>query len=54
MIRPAYALPYADTRDLDAAALAAKLARGEAVVFGHSLIDRYVPTFLATYAVKPG
>jgi SAM-dependent methyltransferase len=82
VIRPAYALPYADTRDLDAAALAAKLARGEAVVFGHSLadqiggqleagfllagfhedhqpnprflIDRYVPTFLATYAVKPG
>ena len=82
VIRPAYPLPYADTRDLDAAALAAKLARGEAVVFGHSLadqiggqleagfllagfhedhqpnprflIDRYVPTFLATYAVKPG
>lgn len=66
---------------LGAAALDAKRARGEALVFGHSLrdqiggqldagfllagfhedlqprprflIDRYVPTFLATRAVKP-
>lgn len=81
VIRPRYVLPYADTRDLDAEALNAKLARGEAVVFGHSLadqiggqlsagfvlagfhedtqphprflIDRYVPTFLATRALKP-
>ncbi|MGH8819004.1 MAG: class I SAM-dependent methyltransferase [Achromobacter pestifer] len=81
VIRPVHPLPYADTRDLDPTALQAKLARGEAVVFGHSLadqiggqleagfllagfhedhaptprflIDRYVPTFLATYAVKP-
>lgn len=81
LIRPVHALPYADTRALDAAALDAKRARGEALVFGHSLrdqiggqldagfllagfhedlqpqprflIDRYVPTFLATRAVKP-
>lgn len=81
VIRPAYPLPYADLKDLDAQALDAKLARGEAVVFGHSLsdqiggqleagfllagfhedhqpnprflIDKFVPTFLATHALKP-
>lgn len=82
LIRPRYRLPYADVRDLDPAALEAKLARGEAVVFGHSLadqiggqteagfllagfqeafqphprflVDRYMPTFLGTLALKPG
>ena len=81
LIRPAHALPYADTRHLDAEALDAKRARGEALVFGHTLqdqiggqldagfllagfhearqprprfvIDGYLPTFLATWAVKP-
>ena len=81
LIRPVYALPYADITALDAAALQAKRDRGEALVFGHSLqdqiggqldagfllagfhedrqprprfvIDGYVPTFLATRAVKP-
>lgn len=80
LIRPVYALPYADITALDAAALQAKRDRGEALVFGHSLqdqiggqldagfllagfhedrqprprfvIDGYVPTFLATRAVK--
>ena len=81
LIRPAHALPYADIDALAPAALDAKRARGEALVFGHSLqdqiggqldagfvlagfhedrqprprflIDRYLPTFLATRAVKP-
>lgn len=81
LIRPLHALPYADVDALDPAALAAKRARGEALVFGHTLqdqiggqidagfvlagfhedrqprprflIDRYLPTFLATRAVKP-
>lgn len=81
LIRPAHPLPYADTRHLDPATLEAKRARGEALVFGHTLqdqiggqldagfllagfhevrqprprfvIDGYLPTFLATRAVKP-
>lgn len=80
LIRPLHALPYADVDALDPAALTAKRARGEALVFGHTLqdqiggqldagfvlagfhedrqprprfvIDRYLPTFLATRAVK--
>ncbi|WP_206244482.1 class I SAM-dependent methyltransferase [Novosphingobium terrae] len=81
LIRPAYAMPYADMRDLPPEALEAKLSSGEALVFGHSLtdliagqieagfqiagfqedhaptprflIDRYLPTFIATLARKP-
>lgn len=30
-------LPYSDVADLDAAALAARMDRGEALVFGHGL-----------------
>ncbi|WP_068085130.1 class I SAM-dependent methyltransferase [Novosphingobium rosa] len=80
LIRPLYAIPYADTVDLEPTALAAKVERGEALVFGHSLtdliagqidvgfqiagfqedqaltprflIDRYIPTFIATLALK--
>jgi SAM-dependent methyltransferase len=80
LIRPCFPLPYADPRDLAPEALADKVARGEALVFGHSLadqiagqieagfllmgfqedaqpaprfvIDRYLPTFIATCAVK--
>jgi SAM-dependent methyltransferase len=81
LIRPRFKLPYSDVRDLSPDELAAKQARGDALVFGHSLdeqiggqleagfllkgfyedeqpqprflIDRFLPTFLATYAVKP-
>ncbi len=81
LIRPRFKLPYSDVRDLSSDELAAKQARGDALVFGHSLaeqiggqleagfllkgfyedeqpqprflIDRYLPTFLATYAIKP-
>ncbi|UTH74487.1 class I SAM-dependent methyltransferase [Chromobacterium sp. IIBBL 290-4] len=82
LIKPRFAIPYSDLRDLPAEERAAKLARGEALVFGHSLadliggqtaagllirdyleecqprprflIDRYLPTFIATWAVKAG
>ena len=37
---PRYRLPYADTRDLSADQRDAKIARGEALVFGHSLSDQ--------------
>ena len=37
LIRPRYVLPYSDVADLDAAALAARMDRGEALVFGHGL-----------------
>ncbi|MBV8618658.1 MAG: class I SAM-dependent methyltransferase [Curvibacter sp.] len=40
LIRPMYRLPYADIRDLEAGALADKRARGEALVFGHSLEEQ--------------
>lgn len=81
LIRPLHGVPYADIDALDPVTLNAKRARGEALVFGHSLqdqiggqldagfvltgfhedcqprprflIDRYLPTFLATRAVKP-
>lgn len=81
LIRPCYPIPYADIRDLPPDDLAAKLDRGDAVTFGHSLtdliagqidagfliagfredaqptprfvIDRVLPTFLSTLAVKP-
>ncbi|QKH33495.1 class I SAM-dependent methyltransferase [Achromobacter pestifer] len=81
LIRPRFTLPYSDVRDLTPMELSDKRARGDALVFGHSLgeqiggqleagfllkgfyedeqpqprflIDRYLPTFLATYAVKP-
>ena len=81
LIRPRFAIPYADAADLPPAELAAKRAGGEALVFGHSLadliggqaaagfliagfhedwqprprflIDRYLPTFIATWALKP-
>lgn len=80
LLRPRYALPYSDLKDLDQAALDDKHARGEAIVFGHTLtdliggqltagfsidgfyedeqpnprflVDRFMPTFLATRAVK--
>ncbi|MBX9298527.1 class I SAM-dependent methyltransferase [Chromobacterium piscinae] len=81
LIRPRFAIPYADPAHLSEAELAAKRTRGEALVFGHSLaeliggqvaagfliagfhedwqprprflIDRYLPTFIATRALKP-
>ncbi|MFC5473644.1 class I SAM-dependent methyltransferase [Paraherbaspirillum soli] len=81
MIRPCYKIPYSDLDDMPEAALQQKLARGEALVFGHSLadqigaqldagllmsgyyedfqpnprfvIDRFLPTFIATCAIKP-
>jgi SAM-dependent methyltransferase len=81
VIRPMFAMPYADTKDLEPDSLAAKIAAQEALVFGHSLtdliagqieagfhvagfqedfaptprflIDRYLPTFIATLAIKP-
>lgn len=40
LVRPRYRLPYADTRDLSADQCDAKIARGEALVFGHSLSDQ--------------
>lgn len=80
LIRPRYSIPYADKDDLDAGDLRAKIGRGEAMVFGHSLsdqiggqteagfcltgflehhqpvprflIDRFLPTFIATLAMK--
>ncbi|WP_312361751.1 class I SAM-dependent methyltransferase [Ensifer sp.] len=80
LIRPAYALPFVEAEHLAAEALQAKIERGEALVFGHSLaaqingqlragfvhvgfhedwqpvprflIDRYLPTFIATCAIK--
>ncbi|QDD88427.1 SAM-dependent methyltransferase [Pseudomonas oryzihabitans] len=80
LIRPICKVPYADTRDLDADQLDAKIMRGEALVFGHGLtdqiggqtesgfriagfaearapvprfvIDRFLPTFIATLALK--
>ncbi|AWH35725.1 class I SAM-dependent methyltransferase [Stenotrophomonas sp. ZAC14D1_NAIMI4_6] len=82
LIRPRYAIPYSDLEDLPAEEREAKLARGEALTFGHSLgdliggqldagfvverfmedwqprprflIDRYLPTFLATRARRIG
>ncbi|NIF32057.1 class I SAM-dependent methyltransferase [Enterobacter sp. Cy-643] len=82
VIRPRFSLPYSDVDDLTPEELAAKRARGEAVVFGHSLdeqiggqleagflltgfyedkqpnprflIDRFMPTFIATCAIKQG
>jgi len=80
LIRPIFPIPYSDTHDMEPEDLAAKIAAGEAVVFGHSLtdliagqieagfhiagfqedhapqarflIDRYLPTFIATLAIK--
>lgn len=80
LIRPVYALPFAEAEHLAADAVQAKIGRGEALVFGHSLaaqidgqlqagfvlagfhedwqpsprflIDRFVPTFIATCAIK--
>ncbi|SNT82294.1 class I SAM-dependent methyltransferase [Stenotrophomonas sp. CC120222-04] len=82
LIRPQYAIPYSDLEDLPSAEREAKLARGDALTFGHSLteliggqldagfiidrfmedwqaqprflIDRYLPTFLATRARRIG
>lgn len=82
LIRPVFRIPYADVRDLEAERLDAKLARNEALVFGHSLsdqiggqieagfciggfledrqpaprflIDKFIPTFIATLAMKVG
>lgn len=39
LIRPCHRIPYADSRDLAPEALAAKKARGEALVHGHSLAE---------------
>jgi hypothetical protein len=80
LIRPSFAVPYSDVRDLEPEALAQKRSAGEALVFGHSLsdqiggqleagfvlkgfyedrqpkprfvIDNFLPTFLATFAIK--
>ncbi|PSK95234.1 class I SAM-dependent methyltransferase [Taibaiella chishuiensis] len=80
LIHPKYKIPYADMTDLDPDQLERKIARGEALVFGHSLtdlvggqlaagflvagfledeqpqprflVDQYLPTFLATRAIK--
>jgi len=82
LIRPMFQIPYADVKDLAPEVLEAKLARGEALVSGHSLsdqiggqieagfhiagfledrqpaprflIDRFMPTFIATLAIKAG
>lgn len=40
LIRPLYKLPYADTQDMESDQLEAKIRRGEALVFGHSLADQ--------------
>lgn len=81
LIRPIHTVPYADTQHLETDQLDAKVGRGEALVFGHSLtdqiggqtdagfrivgfaearaptprfiIDRFLPTFIATLALKP-
>lgn len=39
VIRPKYHLPYADIVDLDKEEIEAKIAKGEALVFGHTLSD---------------
>lgn len=39
LLRPAYRLPYADTRQFDPVRLAKKQSQGEALVVGHSLTD---------------
>lgn len=80
LIRPAYMLPFVEAEHLAADAVRAKIDKGEALVFGHSLaaqidgqlragfvlagfhedrqpvprflIDRFVPTFIATCAIK--
>jgi SAM-dependent methyltransferase len=80
LIRPCFAVPYSDIRDLAPEALAQKQSAGDALVFGHSLseqiggqleagfvlkgfyedrqpkprfvIDNFLPTFLATLALK--
>ena len=80
LIRPAYALPFAEAEHLAAGVVKSKIERGEALVFGHGLaeqidgqlragfvlagfhedwqpvprflIDRFVPTFIATCAIK--
>lgn len=80
LIRPAYRLPFAEAEHLPPDVVQAKVGRGEALVFGHSLsqqiegqlhagfllagfhedwqpsarflIDRFVPTFIATFAIK--
>lgn len=80
VIRPRFSLPYSDMEDLTAEEQAAKQARGEPFVFGHSLteqiggqlaagfvlagfyedqqpnprflIDRFMPTFIATCVIK--
>ena len=39
LIRPRFAIPYADPAHLSAAELQAKRGRGEALVFGHSLAE---------------
>jgi len=40
VIRPRFPLPYSDLDHLDAAALAARTASGEALVFGHTLAQQ--------------
>ncbi|MEI2300361.1 hypothetical protein [Ensifer sp. MJa1] len=79
-LRPAHPLPFVEADHLAAEVVQAKVDRGEALVFGHSLaaqidgqlragfvltgfhedwqpsprflIDRFVPTFIATCAIK--
>jgi ubiquinone/menaquinone biosynthesis C-methylase UbiE len=40
LLRPKYALPYADIQHLDPTALNEKLAKQEAVIFGHTLTEQ--------------
>lgn len=80
LIRPTYRLPYSDQGSLPLDILQEKVAKGDGLVFGHSLtdliggqltagfllqdfveefapharflIDSYIPTFLASKAIK--
>ncbi|MBI6542030.1 class I SAM-dependent methyltransferase [Proteus vulgaris] len=80
LIRPTYRLPYSDQGSLPSDILQEKVARGDGLVFGHSLtdliggqlkagfllqdfvedfapharflVDSYIPTFLASKAIK--
>ncbi len=80
LMRPTYRLPYSDQNSLPSDILQEKIAKGDGLVFGHSLtdliggqlragfllqdfvedfapqarflIDSYIPTFLASKAIK--
>lgn len=40
LMKPRFTLPYADITDLNADEIEAKIARGEAFVFGHTLAEQ--------------